>query len=78
MATDESQPCMTTTDFAAYIDSIADTLQSKVEGMHQQINEKLEDMSTRIDTLEQTLVDVVKQMEVDEPTEKETPPSEAS
>ncbi|KAL0095831.1 hypothetical protein J3Q64DRAFT_1708842 [Phycomyces blakesleeanus] len=67
MSTLESQPSMTATEFAAYIDSVVETLQTKMDGVSGQMNEKLEDMSNRIDSLEQTLSDVVKQMDEQKP-----------
>ncbi|KAI9018699.1 hypothetical protein CLU79DRAFT_759934 [Phycomyces nitens] len=70
MATLEPQAPMTATDFAAYIDSVVDTLQTKMDGVSNQMNEKLEDMSNRIDNLEQTLTEVVKQMDEQKPRQE--------
>ncbi|KAI8388432.1 uncharacterized protein BYT42DRAFT_560069 [Radiomyces spectabilis] len=60
---DDKETLSTADDFANYIDSVIGQLQSKMDGVSKQMNEKFDSMNTRIDELERTLKDVLKQAE---------------
>ncbi|KAI7882153.1 hypothetical protein K492DRAFT_206318 [Lichtheimia hyalospora FSU 10163] len=69
MSSNEDKPTpttMTTDDFAGYIDGVIDKLQTKVETVNNEINDKLEDMSKRIDGLERSLNDALLRIEQNE------------
>ncbi|KAJ8658992.1 hypothetical protein O0I10_005374 [Lichtheimia ornata] len=68
---------MTTDDFAGYIDGVIEKLQSKVETVNNEINDKLEDMSKRIDGLERSLNDALSRIEQNESKDNNSNASDA-
>ncbi|KAI7855380.1 hypothetical protein BDC45DRAFT_506075 [Circinella umbellata] len=59
-----------TNDFATYIESIIEKLQSKVTDVNSELDTKFEDMTNRIDKLEQTINTILKQQQQIESTKE--------